>query len=141
VQNEAVTEQKLNIPPVVQNEMVSEQKPNDTSVVLYEMVSEQLPLVEQEHESTTIDDEDTLRRPSKQTQTSEEMPSTQTPLEKLLSRNMVKTGVLVGLLLGVGTGVLLVFLKGEQICQFVLSTTQTLKQQRTTVAGRNRNNQ
>ncbi len=133
----------VSIPPVVQQETVTEQKLNDAPAVRQEMATEQPLLIEEEHQVIgASDDEDTLRRPSKQAQSSNASLPPHMPLEKHTHRKTVKTGLLVGgLLLAVGAGVLLAMLRGEQIHQFVLSTLHTVKKQRTTVTRRNRDAQ
>ncbi len=128
------------ITPAVQQETVTEQKLNDAPTVQREMTTEQPLLVEEEHQVIgTSDDEDTLRRPRKQAQSSSASLPPHMPLEKHTNRKTVQTGLLVGgLLLAVGAGVLLAVLRGKQIRQFILSTLHTVKKQRTTLARRTR---
>jgi hypothetical protein len=141
VYQDEVTEQKPVVTPIEQNAMVMQSQPGVAQVVQNDQVREQLPLVEEEHSETTpIDDEETLRRLRNHTQGSAEVLPPQTQPEKHSNRGLVKNGVLLGgLLLGLGTGVLIALLRREQIRQFVLSTTRTMKTQRSSITSRNRN--
>lgn len=123
--------------------MVTQQKPSVAPVVQNDQVREQLPLAEEKHRETTlIDDEVTLRRPRNHAQGSAEVLPPQTQPEKHRNRNLVKNGVLLGgVLLGLGTGVLVALLRREQIRQFVLSTARTMKAQRTSITRRNHDDQ
>ncbi len=134
VQQEAVTEQKPIVMPLAQDALVTEQKSSVAPVVQSDVAPEQSPLAEEAHpETVAIDDEETLRRARKQEQDSAvKVSPPQAQLGTPKNSNMVRTGIILGgLVLGVGTGVLIALLRGEQIRQFVLSRTQMTKIQRT----------
>ncbi len=135
VQQEAVTEQKPVVMPLAQDALVTEPMSSATPVVQSDVAPEQSPLAEEvQPETVATDDEETLRRVRKQEQDSAaEMLPPQAQLETSTSSNMVRTGIIIGgLVLGVSAGVLLALLRGKQIRQYVLSTTQTMKTQLTT---------
>ena len=133
VQQEEVSEQKPFVIIPVQDAVVTEQTPSVAPVVQNDATHEQPSLTEEEHSETVfIDDEETLRRLRSNVQDSAEVLPPQTQQEQPKNSNMVRMGIILGgLLLGVGTGVLVALLRGKQIRQFVLSTTQTIKTQRT----------
>jgi len=148
VQQEEVTERKLIVALVVQNDVVAEQLPlaaeqklSEALVVQNDVVAEQSPLAaEEQPETVSIDDEETMKRLRSYAQGSAEVFLPQPQLGKPRNRALVKNAVLLGgVLLGLGTGVLVVLLRREQIRQFVLSTARTMKAQRPSSTRRNHN--
>ncbi len=142
VQQEEVTEQKPIVSPLTQDTIVTELEQSVAPVVQNGAAHEQSSLTEEEHsETVSIDDEETLRRLRSNVQDSAEILPPQAQQEQPKNSNMVRMGIILGgLLLGVSTGVLVALLRGKQIRQFVLSTTQMMKTQRTT-SMRNRNHE
>ncbi len=149
VQQDEVTERKLTVAPVMQKDVVVEQSPlakeqklSEAPVVQNDVVVEQFPLAaEEQPETVSIDDEETTKRLRRHVQESAEVFLSQTQPAKTRNRALVKNAVLLGgVLLGLGTGVLVVLLRREQIRQFVLSTTRTMKAQRSSSTRRNHNN-
>ncbi|GAC1655084.1 MAG: hypothetical protein NVS4B12_27420 [Ktedonobacteraceae bacterium] len=124
LRTDGAVEQKSDVAPVVQSDTVREQH---------------APLVEQ-LETTSIDEEETLRRPIKREQVSAETPTPPIHLEKRGNRKLVGNGILLGgLILGLGVSVLVAILRREQIRQFARSTTRTMKQYTDTIKKRSRN--
>ena len=129
MQQEEVTEQKPSDTSVVQNIEVEQQKPDDALMIQNEPALEQQTHAEEEHpERVSTDDEETLRRLRSHVQDGVEALPPQTQVEQQRNRTWVKNGVLLGgAVLGLGAGVLVVLLRGEQIRQFVLSIPRTMK--------------
>ncbi|GAC1467186.1 MAG: hypothetical protein PVSMB2_34970 [Ktedonobacteraceae bacterium] len=134
-----ITEQKPSAISLVQQDEVTEKKPSGAPVVQNDQVDKHFPLVEEEHrETTSIDAAETLRRLRDSAQDHAEMLPLQIRPEQDRNRTLMKNGVLLGgLLLGLSTGVLLALLRREQIRQFVLSTAQSVRKQRTSIIRRN----
>lgn len=104
VQSDLIIEQELDSAPLVQNDVENEQALQKEEERIARLVSE---------ESVNA-----------------EILLPQTQREEADNRKKVRNGLLLGgLLLGLGSGMLLSFLRRENIRQFVISTLQTLKQQ------------
>ncbi len=139
-QHEEVMEHKRGGTPVVQNSEAVQQQPENAPALENETTHEQHSLREEEHPEVTVStaDEEMLRGQSSHVQESGEVLAPQTPLEQPRNRTWVKNAVLLGGVgLGLGAGVLVVLLRGEQIRQFVLSMTRTMKARRPSPGRRN----
>jgi hypothetical protein len=142
VQNVETIQQQPDIAPVVQNVEAIQQQPDVAPVVQNDQADKQLPLVEVQREITPIDDEETLHPLTSHTQDRAEMLSPQIQAEQPRNRTLIKNGVLLGsLLLGLGTGVVLVILRREQMSQFFLSTAQAIKAQRISITRKSRDDE
>ena len=135
MQNGEDRQQKPDVAPQAQNDLMHKQlfltteNKRDVAPIEQNGRAHEQPTKEVQSEPVPFDDEETLRRPRNLVRDFTEVTPPQTEPEMHTNKSLLKNGILLGgLVVGLGTGVLLALLQRDRIRQFVISTIQAIRE-------------